>query len=284
MKNCFLIVNYNDYKSTKHLVDNIIDYEIIDEIVIVDNGSRDKEIELIKTITNKKIHLIFNEENNGYSNAINIGSKYLIDKYEKCNLIISNSDIVIMSEEDLVQMIEYLNYESIGVVGPQILERGSISRGWKNPSPVLDFFENIPGLNYFISDNKKYYNDEYYEGETSIVDVLSTCFFLISSDTLQKINYMDENVFLYYEDNILSKKVRDLELLVVICNKVKIKHLYSISVDKNVKKVDKMKMLYSSQIYYHSTYNNANEFERFLLKVSSKCRLFFNNIIDKFKK
>lgn len=284
MKNCFLIVNFNDFKSTKHLVDNIIDYKIIDEIVIVDNASKEKEVELIKSIKNKKVHTIFNNENLGYSGAINVGSRYLIDKYGKCNLIISNSDIVIMSEEDLSHLIDYLSYDSIGVVGPQILEKGRISRGWKNPSPILDFFDWIPGINYLISDNKKYYRDDYYDTEISVVDVLSTCFFLIASDTLQRINYMDENVFLYYEDNILSKKVRDLDLLVVICNRVKIKHLFSVSVDKNINKIEKNRMLRSSQYYYHSTYNGAGDFERYLFRLSGKLELFFNNLVSKFKK
>ena len=57
MRNCFIIVNHNDYKSTKHLVDNIIDYSIIDDILIVDNASKEEEKELLKTITNDKIDM-----------------------------------------------------------------------------------------------------------------------------------------------------------------------------------------------------------------------------------
>ena len=52
MKNCLIIINCNDYKSTKHLVDNVIDYKIIDKILIVDNNSREEERNLIKSIKN----------------------------------------------------------------------------------------------------------------------------------------------------------------------------------------------------------------------------------------
>ena len=37
--NIFLIVNYNDYDNTFKLLKNIEDYNVIDEIVVVDNNS-----------------------------------------------------------------------------------------------------------------------------------------------------------------------------------------------------------------------------------------------------
>lgn len=284
MKNCFLIVNYNDYKSTKHLVDNIIDYKIVDKILIIDNNSNEKEKKLLGTIKNKKIEIIYNEENSGYSQAINKGAKYLIDKYEKCNLIISNSDIVIMSEEDLEKMIELLNYESIGLVGPQVLECGEIVRGWKSPSPMVDFWLNFPVIHHLIRDKVSLYPDSYYEGKTSVVDVIGGCFFLISSEVLQRINYMDENIFLYYESNILCKKIHDLDLMVVVANDVKIKHNFSVSVDKSIKEKDKFKMLKKSQYYFQTTYNKANKFERVMLRFSLNVSYFLLSLIRYFNK
>ena len=60
MKNCYVIVNKKDYKTTKHLVDNIIDYNNIDEILIIDNDSNEEEKKLISSIKNPKIEKIFN--------------------------------------------------------------------------------------------------------------------------------------------------------------------------------------------------------------------------------
>lgn len=269
MKNTFLIVNCNDYKSTFHLVDNIASYSCLDEIVIVDNGSKMEEKEKLERIKAKNVQVIYNDNNDGYSCAINIGAKYLIDKYKKCNIFISNSDIVIMSEDDLINMIDTLKGKKIGLVGPQILELGSIFRGVKGVSPIMDFWLTVPIIKNLISDNVYLYNDEHYQGKTSEVDVISSCFFLISSEVLEKINYMDELVFLYYEDFILAKKIRNLGLKIVVLNEVKVKHLYSVSVDRLVNNIDKYKMLRNSQFYYHSTYNGANRVERTLLKINA---------------
>lgn len=55
MKNCFIIVNYNDYKTTYNLIQNIEDYEVIDEIVIVDNDSKDDSYERLLKLKNNKL-------------------------------------------------------------------------------------------------------------------------------------------------------------------------------------------------------------------------------------
>lgn len=277
MKNVFLIVNYNDYKSTKHLIDNIKTFNCLDEIVVVDNYSREDQIELLTTMNEKNVTVLFNESNLGYSGAINVGAKYLIDKYNKCNIIVSNSDIVIMSEEDLVKMIKLLNKKDIGLVGPQILERGYILKGRKDSTINHDIASFTPVLKNFISDEKLNYTDDYYQETTSVVDVISTCFFLISSDTLKRINYMDENVFLYYEDFIMCNKVRKLGLSIIICNEIKIKHLYSVSVDKSYKSSSKKKMLRDSVLYYHSTYHNMNFIQKCLLKIVSNLDIMLSN-------
>ena len=281
MKNCLIIINCNDYKTTKHLVDNVVDYKVIDKILIVDNNSREEEKNLIKSIKNHKIEKIFNDENLGYSSAINIGAKYLIDKYGKCNLIISNSDIVIMDEKDLSELIDLLSYEKVGLVVPSLLERGKLNRGWKEIGAKTDFLLGIPIVRDFIEDNIIYYNKDYYQSDYSFVDIVSTAFFLITSDNLQKIGYMDEKVFLYYEGSILSKKIRDNDLMVVISNKVKIKHLYSKSVDNMITSYKKYKLFKDSQIYYHSTYRTVSKFALNLLRIQKTFGLFFRKLFKK---
>ena len=85
---------------------------------------------------------------------------------------------------------------------------------------------------------------------------------------------MDENIFLYYEDFVLSKKVQELGLMVLISNQVCVKHLYSGSVDKIYSNREKSKMLRESQFYFHTTYSNMSNFEKRLLKAS---QIFLKN-------
>jgi len=281
MKNCLIIINYNDYKSTKHLVDNVIDYKNIDHILIVDNGSKEEERNLIKSIKNKKIEKIFNDDNLGYSAAINIGSRYLEEKYGNCNLIVSNSDIVIMDEKDLSTLIDLLSFDKVGLVVPSLMERGKINRGWKDVSPKLDFMLGLPIVRELIPDNVIYYDKDFYSADYSFVDNCSLAFFLITLDNLKKIGYMDEKVFLYYEGPIMCKKIRNNDLMIVISNKVNIKHLYSRSVDKVISSTSKYELFKDSQLYYHSTYNEISKNELFLLRIQKMMGLLIRKIFRK---
>ncbi len=270
MINCFLIVNYNDFKSTKHLIDNIKNYNCLREIVIVDNHSNADEVEDLNSLNDPNVHVIYNDANLGYGGAINVGAMYLINKYQKCNIIVSNSDIVIMSEEDLVRLINLLDDNSVGLVGPQILERGGIVRGKRDCSVNYEIMNNIPFLRLFVGNSHILYSESYYATPFSIVDVISTCFFLITSENLKRINFMDENLFLYYEDFVLARKVHDIGLDVIIANDVKVKHLSSVSVDKSFDKRVKKKMMKQSQFYYHTTYHELNSFQKVLMRLLLK--------------
>lgn len=283
MKTGMIIVHYNDSKSVIDLVNNIKDYNIIDKIVIVDNNSDNEEIDNIKKLIDNKIEIIFNKENKGFSYAINVGSKYLIEKLGKCNLIISNADIVINKESDLKKLINYLDNKDIGVVAPTVIENNNLNRGWKNPTPRLDTLMNLIYIHRKIRKKHIFYDNDYYKGKTSYVEVVSGCFFLIKSDTLKDINYLDENVFLYYEENILSKKIEKINKKIIVVNDVKIIHNHSVSIDKNVNRIKKLKLQKSSQRYFHKNYNNSNCFRIFLLWLTAFVSRLILRIVYLFK-
>lgn len=269
MKTGMLIINYNDYNSTKKLIDNVKDYKVIDRIIVVDNKSTDNSKANLKRLKIDKLKVIFNTENKGYSSAINVGCKALIEEFKECNIIISNADIIINKEEDLKKLIKHLNKKDIGVVAPTILERGNLNRGWKNPSTWLEILLNLPYIHRIIRKKYLYYKDEYYKSETSVVDVVSGCFFLIKSKVLKEINYFDENLFLYYEENVLGKKLKDINKKSIIVNDTMIVHNHSVTIDKNINKIKKYKIQKESQYYFEKHYNDANVIERFFLKVTS---------------
>lgn len=269
MKTGIIIVNYNDFTSTERLINNIKDYRVIDKIVVVDNHSSDDSPQKLKKLKLPKLKVIINEENKGYSYAINTGAKYLIDEYKECNIIISNADVIIEKEEDIETLIKLLHRKNVGIVAPTILERGTKNRGWKNPTPKQEIILNIAYIHRFFRKKYFYYDDDYYQGDFSIVDVLSGCFFLIQSKTLQAVNYLDDHVFLYYEENILAKKLQVKKKINLISNKVTIIHNHSVTIDKSLKRIKKYKAQKKSQYYFEVEYNNASLLERMLLKLTA---------------
>lgn len=283
MTNAIIIVNYNDYESTKNLVDNIKDYKSIDKIIIVDNCSSEEQKKLLKKIRNSKVKIIYNECNLGYSYAINIGSKYLIDEYGKCNIIISNSDIIINCEKDIKDLFKILSKKDVSIVAPVVNEHGVLNRGWKLSTAKQEILFNIPKFYSKFEKKYRYYSDDYYNSDLVDVDVVSGCFFLIQSSTLEKIGFLDENVFLYYEENIIAKKIKSINGKIVIANNVEVIHNHSVTIDKNIKQLKKYEILKRSQYYFNKVYNNASNRELKLLKFTVFLNKMLKIIFYKFR-
>ena len=283
MKTGMIIVHYNDYESVKQLIDNIKNYKCIDKVVIVDNNSDLRNKAGIRNLISEKVEVIENSLNKGFSYAINIGAKKLINDLGECKLIISNADIIIEKEIDLVGLLNCLNQEDIGVVAPTVVEGNNLNRGWKNPTPKIDALMNLVYVHRKIRKKYVMYNEEHYNDRISYVDVVSGCFFLMRSNVLESINYLDENVFLYYEENILAKKIKNINKKIMVVNDIRIIHNHSVSIDKNIKKIKKLKLQKQSQVYFQKNYNNANSFQVFMLKLTACLSRFVLSIVYFFK-
>ena len=137
---------------------------------------------------------------------------------------------------------------------------------------------------------KNRYSEDHYQEDLSIVGVVSGCFFCCSGEALKQIDYLDEATFLYYEENILSKKMEAINKQVAVDNNVVIIHNHSVTIDKNINKINKYKILKTSQRYFVKNYLLASEKELKLLDFTNKLslvilyiRCFFKGGLKKWK-
>lgn len=280
MKTGFIIINYNDAKTTQTLIENIKDYKVLDEIVIVDNASTDDSYQVLQKLVNSKITILKSSANKGYGAGINLAAKYLIQKYSKCNLIISNADIIIKTEQDIKELLKLFK-KDVAVVAPTIIEHNQKNRGWHLSTPWQEIGQSIPFLYSRIEKRYRYYQAEHYQKETSLVDVVSGCFFLINGQVLKEIGYFDENVFLYYEENILASKLKKVKKKTVIANHIEVIHNHSVSIDKSLRKYKKTKALKKSQEYFTKEYLDASFLQRAILFLINRFSLGIKFILQK---
>lgn len=265
MKTAIIILNYNDYETTIDMINQIKDYKCLNHILIVDNKSTDKSYTKLKKYESKKIEVIKTDKNKGYAYGNNYGVRYIDEKYKVDNIIISNPDVIV-SEDTIKKLIEDLKDDSISLVAPVVEERGTLSRGWKLPKFKEDLISN---MNYFHKYAKKMmsYDEEHYSKPLTRVEAVHGCFFMIKLKDFKKVNLFDENTFLYYEENILGKKLLDNNMFSYIDTTVKVIHNLSVSVDKTYNSINKYKILKNSQKYYEKNYNNLNIFGIILLRI-----------------
>ncbi len=264
-----VIVNYNDFNMTSRLLNNVRDYKCLDLIVVVDNNSSDDSFEKLKEFESNRITIIKNRFRQ-YSSGLNVGAKYLIKKVGKCNIIFSNSDIIIKGEEDLKKLSSNINSDIV-VVGPTVDEHGTLNRGWHLPSTNQEILFNIPLLSRYFKQKYLPYKEEDYKKDKTIVDVVSGCFFVVDSTFLMDNDYFDETTFLYYEEQIFAMKVKEKKKKELVDNTITIIHDHSVSIDKSIKRVKKQKILKTSQRYFAKKYLKANQFQMALLYITDYC-------------
>ena len=260
-----IIVNYNDSENKFNLAKSVEKYKVINKIVVVDNKSTDDSLKKLQELENRKIHIIESDLNRGYSSAINLGAKYLEEKLKDCYIIVSNTDIEIKDEEQIKTLLTSFDEPNVAAAMPKVYENGLVKYGWKLTSPDTDLLMSIPLISRLYKNNLKNYDPLYFE-YSNLVDVIYGCFFVIDSNVLKDIGYMDENTFLYYEENILARKLKSVNKLSVINKEAEVTHIHNVSIGNSVTRLNKFKFYKKSQLYYEKNYNNANELQMFLFE------------------
>lgn len=266
LKAGIVIVNYITSQTTVSYVnDSLLYQEDIDLIIaIVDNGSPDKDFSVLENefAGNPMVHLIRNNENRGYGSGCNAGIHFL----EGCDcdyIIISNNDIVLDDSRLIVKMTEkYCGLESPCFIAPLMFENGKPSveySAWKIPGKMSEISNSTFHYKLLFDSFNKRYRYRIAHGNEQIikVDCLAGSFFMAKGDIFQKIGYFDENVFLYYEENILAMKVLRAGLKNYLIQDCRYHHLHAHTIDSIYSSAEKFRKNFKSKIYYWKNYRNA---------------------------
>lgn len=267
MKTAIIILNYNSEQDTIRFVNEIKDFKSLDKIIVVDNLSPNDDFENLKALENDKIDVIKSERNGGYSYGNNYGIKHmesLNDTYDY--VIISNPDIHI--EEDAIKTtLEFLEKnEKAAIAAPKMLnkEKKPIRRSaWKIRTPGIDMINSTRTTQILLHPffKRGEYSETDYTRDVLLVEAISGAFFAIKYDIFKEIGFFDENVFLFYEEDILASKVKKAGYKIYSLNNVNFEHFESNSINKALSYYNKMKRLQVSKMYYQKTYNNINGFQ-----------------------
>ena len=274
MKNAIIIVNYNSANDTIEFVSKIKNYNIIDRIIVVDNLSTTiGAFEELKKLEGGKVSVVQSGKNGGYAYGNNFGVHYLEENQEQYdNIIISNSDIDI-EESTIKRCIDFLSSnEKAAIAAPRMFDLNNNPArrsSWKIRTFKLDVIHStrlLELLFYKHLRDGEYREDEYKNNELK-VEAIAGSFFVVKYNVFKEIGYFDENVFLFYEEDILASKLRDAGYEVYSLNDVKFIHYESKTIKKSFNYFNKMKILYESKMYYQKNYNKINSFGIITFKI-----------------
>ena len=116
-----VILNWNGLDDTTECLESLkkVDYPNY-EVIVVDNGSRGNDAQVLREKFSDYIQLIENDKNYGLGKAFNIGIKYALENNQPDYVLIMNNDMIVDANflGELVEAAE--SNEKIGLAGPKI--------------------------------------------------------------------------------------------------------------------------------------------------------------------
>lgn len=260
-----IILNYNSWKLVIDCVESIkdtIDYDKIKyKIYIIDNGSQNDSYQQLKRLYDNDCQCMVEStyRNLGFSGGNNFGSKIAIE--DGCEtLLITNSDVV-FTENSIYYMHNSIKEYKSALVYPYVM----------NSDGSLQFSECMVGQRDMFYDfiilrekiNKKLSDKikrKYFIKVKDIKQPVNStmfygCCYMVDAKKYIDIDMLDDNVFLYYEENILSTKLLKKGYNITFIPDAKIYHLCGASSNSSKTKA----YVKRSRYYYLRYYKKYNK-------------------------
>lgn len=236
----FIIVTWNTDKITQKCVGSINKYIPNQEIIVVDNASSDKTVDILKKIKNVKI--IKNKSNLGFAKANNIGLKSATSDY----VVFINSDIELI-DNSLLKMVDFLKKNSqIGLIGPQFLNPDkTIQASVFPPQTALNAFKEFwlgkMAYSKYIPKTKNPIEVSYISGGCVA----------INKKFFKKVGKWNEKYFFYFEDMDLCRQVAKFNKKIFYYPNCQVIHRHGVSGKKLANSQNQWRRLISGSKKFH---------------------------------
>lgn len=268
-----IILNYNSSNDCRKCIGYILQQKNIDtHIVVVDNCSQSEDFEKLSFYcTEQEIRLLQSTENKGYSAGNNIGLRYAIERGYKYTLIV-NPDMELYQNDYISKMVTMADSDSkIAILGTDIV---NVERNHQNPMREVGFWEELFWFYELLplrKNNRVIYTEDH--SHSRYCEKLSGCCFMIRNSFVEQIGLLDENTFLYCEEPILAKQVRQCGLKMFYMGELQAFHNHIKAKKDNP--VRRMKTFTASRNYYLEKYSGYSPFSVRLLRFSRRTQSFF---------
>jgi len=233
-----LVVNFNTAELVKKCVESVLNQQnVIFEIIVIDNDSRDNSVAVLQTLT-PRITFIANQDNKGFGKANNQAFKLSRGRY----IFMLNPDAVCLTHQDLNRAVKFMDeHAEFGLVGTRILncnnrvEHTTYDHYPHQKQTSMDF-SHLPG---------------------DLAAVLGASM-IARRDVFEKIKGFDEDFFLYGEETDLCLRIRKAGYCIGYCDTVSVQHVGSASEKGNPREEVIRKKKVGKLLFYRKHYPAAD--------------------------
>lgn len=212
-----VIVNYNGEKYQNDALKTIYESSYNDlEVIIVDSGSKDNSIAMAKELY-PDVHYLLQEENVGVAKGNNIGIHYAIEELKTDYVLLLNNDIE-LHKDTILHLIEAADPNTITV--PKIYYYDPKDMLWFAGGAMVWKKGESEHWGNFETDCGQY-------DEQKPITYSPTCCMLIHRTVFERIGFIDETVFMYFDDTDFCARVNKAGITILYVPKAVMWHKVS---------------------------------------------------------
>lgn len=300
-----VILNYNNCSDIFKCIDSIIEYTPLQEIkiIVVDNGSTDSVKKNVGDYLFQKFNTSYEEfcasstsdinkslktmtylcldHNIGYANGNNEGIKILLNDSSIDKIMILNSDIIFV--ENIIPTLSHIlsNIAHAGAVSPLLrkpnggIEYCCARKALKRKDHLLTF-SYLFSRKYRTAQKKRRMLEKVpslLNNKIVDIELPSGSCMMFNADTLRDIEGFDPNTFLYYEEDILYKKLKAKGYKNFLIPSLSCIHVGGATTNNTKTAFFLKRCNFHSLLYYLKEYENASFFELFYFRTTAYIRL-----------
>lgn len=299
-----IILNYNNCRDTINCLLSVDKYNSAPiKIIVVDNGSSAEEREKLKAAMNGlyaeklqilqsgqkpkadslgDVTLIINETNSGYARGNNIALDYAYADPQIKRVMILNNDVLFV-EDFIPELISrQKQIKDCGLISPKLfkpgLEEPDVNCARRNidvksmvKENILHYWWRFRGKDRKVAFKNIYMLDQIDKSaKWAEIELPSGSCMMIDKDLMQAIGGFDPATFLYFEENILYKKLHRIGRKNYLCPDLKCVHLGAATTSKQPKSKFIVRCNVESQRYYVKNYSDESAFWKGIFALSSR--------------
>lgn len=292
-----IILNYNDAMTTISCIESVVMYNTYPaKIAVVDNASTDDSLMILEEYAARedKVTLLKADRNGGYARGNNIGARFFANDADIDRIMILNSD-VLFTEDIIPHLCSVLeSSEDIGIVCPLLYGKDNTTIDHNcarlcpdNKKIITTFLLQYRDVKGFITKSRNKNKILLQEPDklshpTVEIELPSGSCMLIKKDVFNEIGWFDDNTFLYYEENILYRKLQRIGKRNLVCPSISCIHLGAQSTSKTSVPFLKRKEAESAH-YYLKHYASMSRMEALMSNIAF-CLFFLRMDVMAFMK
>jgi len=213
-----IILNWNDLDYTVHCLESLgkITHPNYD-IIVVDNGSKGNDAEILREKFKDYIHIIENDKNYGFAEGCNIAMRYALENLSPDYILLLNNDTTV-APDFLAEMVKIAESDPlIGIAGPKIYFSDEPNK-IQSVGAQIDWRK---GQSFSVGHNEI---DIGQFDKIREVDWVYGCALLIKRTTIKDIGLLDPAYFAYVEEVDWCVRCKKSGYKVVFIPKAKIWH------------------------------------------------------------